>query len=165
LRNRAGRASGLDRATKLKHLGRLRERLALLRKADLDRWMATSGLTPEDLERLVEEEALIEGASELDAALIDAQILALLHLSGDYPRLAERARRKIKPDWSAAFGEEAPPGLPPPVLLNWYFGQRLRQPVPDDLDGYLERLGLSSRQAFYRLLAAEYVHSKANGER
>jgi hypothetical protein len=165
LRHRPGRRSAIDRATKLKHLGRLRERLALLRKADLDRWMDASGLTPGDVERLVEEEALVEGASELDPALVDAQILALLHLGGDYPRLAERARRKIEPDRAAALAEEAAPRLPPPVLLNWYFGQRLRQPVPDDLDGYLARLGLASRQAFYRLLAAEYVHSKANGDR
>jgi hypothetical protein len=51
-----------------------------------------------------------------------------------------------------------------PELLNWYFVMRRKQPVPDNLDALIEELGLASRSAFYRLLAAEYVYSATQRE-
>jgi hypothetical protein len=54
-----------------------------------------------------------------------------------------------------------PHGLTVPMLLDWYFVKRRGEPVPNDLDSVIEGLGLASRTAFYRLLAAEYVYSTA----
>jgi hypothetical protein len=59
--------------------------------------------------------------------------------------------------------DDAVQDLSPPLLMGWFFRRR-HQAVPNDLDGFVEKLGLSSRQALYRLLAAEYVYCRAKGE-
>ena len=63
-------------------------------------------------------------------------------------------------------GDTAAEDLPPPLLLSWFFGQKLRQSIPADLDAYIEELGIISREKFYRLLAAEYLylHKGSDGE-
>jgi hypothetical protein len=54
--------------------------------------------------------------------------------------------------------------VPPPALVEWYFTKRLNQAPPDDLDAYVDDIGLSSRQDFYRLLQAEYVFLQAGAD-
>ncbi len=166
LANSDGGRATVDRSVKLGHLGRLRDRLGLMRKSDLDEWAARNGLDGQGLEALLEAEARLDDeARRLPPALIEAQILALLHLSDSYAGLAERAREKRQIIEKTALTEaELPHGVSIPVLLNWYFGEQRQQPMPDDLDQFIEALGLASRTAFYRLLAAEYVYSTTETE-
>jgi hypothetical protein len=42
--------------------------------------------------------------------------------------------------------------------VAWYFEKRLGQPMPDDMDAYVQELGLSSRTDFYRILAGEHIY-------
>jgi hypothetical protein len=154
-----GGRGAVDRSVKLAHLARLRDRLGLMRKSDLDDWAARNGLDGQGLEALLEAEAQLDEARRLPPALIEAQILALLHLNDIYAGLAERARHKRRiVDTTALTEAGLPHGVSIPVLLNWYFGEQRQQPVPDDLDQFIEDLGLASRTAFYRLVAAEYVY-------
>jgi hypothetical protein len=160
-----GTRSPVDRSAKLAHLARLRDKLGLMRKADFDQWAARNGLDEQALEALLETEARIEEARRLPAAVIDAQILALLYLNDSYAGLAARAEHKQRMLQSTAFTEDGlPHGLSIPLLLNWYFVERRKQPVPERLDPLIEELGLASRAAFYRLLAAEYVYSTTETE-
>jgi len=57
-------------------------------------------------------------------------------------------------------GDTAAEDLPPPLLLSWFFGQKLRQSIPADLDAYIEELGIASREnsiAFSRRNIYTYI--------
>ena len=155
-----GDTSEIEHGARRAQLASLRENLALMRKSDLDAWVARNGLDESKLEALLEAEARLDAARRLPETLIEREILALLHLSDSYADLAERARRKRAVLEATALTEAGlPHGVTIPVLLDWYFRHLRRQPVPDNLDMLIGQLGLASRTAFYRLLAAEYVYS------
>lgn len=159
-----GPATAIDRRARQARLARLRESLGLLRKSDLDAWAARNDLDGRSLEALLDTELRLDAARRLPAELVEREILALLKLGDDYAGLAERARDKQHSLRSAGRGEDGlPHGVTVPMLLDWYFVKHLGQPVPDDLDSAVEGLGLASRTAFYRLLAAEYVYIAAQG--
>ncbi len=155
-----------DRRQKLEQLALVRKRLGLLRKADLDAWAKQNGLDADELETLMDEAARIEAVSRLSPGSIDRHILAILRLDGAYAAAAERAGAKRHVLESSGFlvdGRLAG-DVSPPVLLGWFFGQKQRQAIPDDLDQFVERLGFTTREAFYRLLAAEYLYSQTEGD-
>ncbi len=148
-----------DQAEKRRSLARLRERLGLMRKSQLDAWVKNQGLTPEEFEELFSDETRIERVQRLPPGSVDRHILAILRLTGEYETYAHRA--KTKQQILEEFGflsEGVTQEIPTPVLTNWFFATR-GLAVPNDLDGFVQTLGLSSRQAFYGLLAAEYIHS------
>jgi hypothetical protein len=144
------------------YLARLREALGLMRKADLDAWADRNMVNAEDLELLMDEEAQIQSVSSPRARALDPHIVSILRLDDSYAAAHERARMKQ----NVLKGDTAAEDLPPPLLLSWFFGQKLRQSIPADLDAYIEELGIASREKFYRLLAAEYLylHKGSDGE-
>jgi hypothetical protein len=155
-------ATAIDRRARQARLARLRETLGLLRKSDLDAWAARNDLDGRSLEALLDTELRLDAAKRLPADLVEGEILALLKLNDLYAGFAERARDKQRVARSAGFGEDGlPHGVTVPVLLDWYFVTCRGDPVPDALDPMVEALGLASRTAFYRLLAAEYVYIAA----
>jgi hypothetical protein len=151
-----------DRDARRQYLARLREALGLMRKADLDAWAERNMVNAEDLELLMDEEAQIQAVSSPLARALDPHILSILRLDDSYAAAHERARVKQ----NVLKGDTAAEDLPPPLLLSWFFGQKLRQSIPADLDTYIEELGFTSREKFYRLLAAEYLylHKGNDGE-
>ena len=164
LARNGGRWGAVDRGAVLGQLARLRENLDLMRKSDLDAWVERNGLDAQSLEMLLEAEARLDEARQIPSELIEREILALLYLSDSYAGYAERARRKRRILEATAFTDTGlPHGVTIPALLNWYFVEHRKQPVPDSLDPLIEVLGLASRTAFYRLLAAEYVYSTTEG--
>jgi hypothetical protein len=153
-----------DRSAKLRQLARLREGLGLMHRSDLDGWLKRSGLEEEDLETLMGDEAKMEAVSRLPQDVIDRQILAVLRLHGEYDTVARRAEAKQRVlEQSKFMSDDTAQDLSPPLLMGWFFGKR-RQAVPHNLDKFVETLGLPTRQAFYRLLAAEYVYFRTKGE-
>jgi hypothetical protein len=148
-----------DQAGKRQSLARLRERLGLMRKSQLDAWVKSQGLTPDEFEELISEETRIECVQKLPAGSIDHHILSILRLTGEYETYVLRAKTKQQILDEAGFLiEGVTQEISTPVLINWFFAGR-GQAVPNDLDIFIQTLGLSSREAFYRLLAAEYVYS------
>jgi hypothetical protein len=148
----------IDRAEKRLSLARLRERLGLLRKSQLDDWVKSQALTPEAFEDLIGEEARIERVRKPSAGSIDRHILSILRLTGEYETYARRARTKHRVLEEAGFSiEDAGEEILTPVLINRFFTGKGRA-VPGDLDGFSQALGLSGRQSFYRLLIAEHVY-------
>jgi hypothetical protein len=147
-----------DQAEKRQSLARLRERLGLMRKSQLDAWVKNQGLTPDEFEGLIGEESRIERVQKLPPGSIDRHVLSILRLMGEYETYALRAKTKQQILEEAGFLiEDAAEEIPTPVLTNWFFA-KWGQAVPDDLDIFTQTLGLSSREAFYRLLTAEYVY-------
>ena len=165
LREAERRHLAADRAAKLRTFGRLRQGLGLLRKSELDAWVKRQGLTPDEFEILMGEEARIESVQKkLSSASFDRQLLSILRLTGEYETYRLRANAKRRRLEETGFlidgvAEE----ISSVLLLSWFFDRR-REPIPESLDDFIQTLGISSRQAFYRLLAAEYVYSRAKGE-
>jgi hypothetical protein len=140
----------------------LRSRLALFRRADVERWCGDNGLNVGDFARLVDDEAqLFELETRLDANLGGA-LLDELRVGGDYAGVAARARDK-----RAALAEcgrqdvmPADLGMTPIELVAWYFEKRLGRSLPEDVGAYGRRLGLAKPADFYRLLAREWLYSR-----
>ena len=158
------RRVGVDRKAKLKTLGRLRDKLGLARKSDIDAWAKRNMLTEDRLETMVGEDARIERVAQAPGATLDRHIIAILQSRDQYAALAKRAinKRNILQRLSTEQEHGGLPDLPPPVVLNWFFGKQRNQAAPEDIDSFVQTLGLSSRQDFYRLLNAEYVYSANN---
>jgi hypothetical protein len=144
-----------NRPAKLRALDRLRRRFDLKRRTELDAWLSVNQLDPSTFDELMSEEAVAEqAAAAQERTRIDEQMVRLLKLSGRYGGLAARAASKAQ-SLSSARTTHPPP---PPVLLSWYTSERLTGASLDNLDKLVADLGLESRQAFYRLLAREYLY-------
>ena len=134
--------------------------LGLGDEADQRRWLADNGLDHSDLERLARDEARLRLVDSLAERELVAHLEDHLRLSGEYPRLLSRSRRKQRA--LAAAGWENPglaeAGVTEAELLTWYFGHRLGQPVPADPFAYAQGLGFPDRSAFVRTLLGEYCY-------
>ena len=75
---------------------RLRARLGLWRRADLERWLHAAELDAGGFEALVEDEALRERLGARAGGALAPAMLAELRARGDYPALAQRAREKAR---------------------------------------------------------------------
>lgn len=146
-------------------IDRLRESLRLYSRAELDKWLAANDLAAADLERLMEEEALLEACTALVEPALDRPLIDGLRLKGEYRRFADRAIRKHSVLSRLGMPDPEPGdiGLAPPQLVRWYFLAILDQPVPDDIDGYIGRLGIADRREFYRLLTRERLFFRNDG--
>jgi hypothetical protein len=150
-------AGDLDRK---KALTGLRTALGLARKSALDTWAEENMLAGGKFDELVDDEARIDKVMQSASVSIGHHIIAILQLDGVYAKLAKRADKKRRVLAKHGFGQDSQAAEmpPPPLVLNWFFGSRLQQPVPLDIDSFVEELGIRERQDFYRLLAAEYVY-------
>jgi hypothetical protein len=141
---------------------RLRTRLGLFRRSDLERWCRENNLDATDFGHLVDEEArLSEVEDRLDPHL-GRDLLDQLRLDGTYGRFAARAAQKRAALAASGQLDAAPidAGLTPIVLVAWHFETRLGRSIPDDLATHVRRLGLSGLTDFYRLLAREWLYSR-----
>lgn len=70
-----------------------------------------------------------------------------MRLSGAYMRLAERARKKE--ETIAALAGAGGAGESRVFALRlWYFEERLRLAMPDDIQGFLQQVGFADAAAF-----------------
>ena len=115
------RAEPVARQAESDWLVRFRSDRGLFSRADLDRWMSANDLEPAALEALVRDEAAIEALRGRLGRGVDPFLIDALRLSGDYPRLAERASRKHEALAAAGQAEARPSGLAVPALRLWWF--------------------------------------------
>jgi hypothetical protein len=141
---------------------RLRARLGLWRRADLDRWLAASGLDASGFAALVEDEAGLTRLEQEMRGAVGPAMLAELRASGAYAPLAERARAKaLALDAAGLDGASAPEAgvdLAP-------FLARLAEQTDGDASDLRLRLGFPDqvsleRAALRELLFLRMMHSK-----
>jgi hypothetical protein len=118
--------------------------------AQLARFLADSEMSADDFERLIATNEMVRwacGQAEPDAL---GGFLDDLRLSGEYQRLASRARAKLDHD--------AMPDAPAEErdAIQWYFTERRGTAVPDDLAGYARSCGFPDEQAFGAAVRREY---------
>jgi hypothetical protein len=140
---------------------RLRARLGLWRRADLDRWLAQADCDPEGFAALVEDEAVLallerEAGSALDAAILDE-----LRAGDSYVALAERARDKAArlaaAGLDAVGAAEAGVALPP--LLARLAEQAEDAVVAAAGADLARRLGFPDRAALERAVLREQLYA------
>ena len=118
-----------------------------------------NGLASEAFVQLLEEEALCNWVRAVSEGHIAGQLIEVLRLSGDYPRLRKRAQLK-KEFLKLHDLENAVPadfGLTYEALLQWYF-ERVRQDVPESVDQFAASLGLNLA-SFRRSLLREFCYA------
>ena len=95
-------------------LTKLRERLGLYSRADLDRWMSANALDPPSMERLIENEARLEALRRRFGRSIEPALLDELRLGGDV--CAAGGARAEEKERSSRNIEPVAPGAAP---LSW----------------------------------------------
>jgi hypothetical protein len=155
------RGSGPDGAARQAAGERLRARLGLWRRADLDRWLAQADCDPEGFAALVEDEATLallerEAGSALDAAILDE-----LRAGGSYPALAARARDKAARLSAAGLDSvgAAEAGVALPPLLARLAEQAESAAVPAAGADLARRLGFPERAALERAVLREQLYA------
>ena len=139
--------------------GTLRSELGLYAQADVERWMSQNDLDQAALERLLVEQESVSTLRQRTGPLVDLRILDELRLSGAYPRLAERARRKDK---ALAKFASLPNrfdfrGLNETALRLWFFEQRLHGSIPDSLADFARGLGFERPSDFDAAIRKEWM--------
>jgi hypothetical protein len=138
-------------------LVRFRAGRALFARADLDRWMAHNDLTPAAFETMIDAQAGLVALRRRLGRSLDRYVLDELRLIGDYPALADRARRKNEAAMAADRADLLPQVATAAHLRLWYFEQRLHRSVPDDFSAYSSDIGFADAAAFDRALYRERV--------
>jgi len=123
--------------------------------SELTRFLADSEMPAEDFERLIATNEMVRWACAQAQPEAAGEFLDDLRLSGDYPRLANRARAKLDdeviPD--APAGEQA--------AIEWYFAERRGTAIPDDLAGYARSCGFPDEQAFRSAVQRDYRYTRS----
>jgi hypothetical protein len=123
-------------------------------------WCEANDMEDEALRRFLADEALLRWTQSHRRYETASQLMDSLRSSGDYARLAARARDKNRA--LEARGLErcrlADAGLTEEELYRWYFKERLNRPQPADLPGFARRQGFADVSAFRRALLREYLY-------
>ena len=129
---------------------------------EIEQWMKENGLDRNNFDALMGDEARVRKVHERVRLVSSSCMPDQLRLSGDYPRLLNRAAKKQHLLSSFGFKnlslENA--GVTEEELLRWYFDQILGHPAPADITSYGQRLGFAHPHAFRRALLREYVYRR-----
>ena len=137
-----------------------REKLGLLKAADLRNWLHSNDLNEDELKELLVEEFCVALLMRDTADVFDAHALGVLKLEGAYEALAERARHKagiIQDVGSREVGLEDL-DLAAEDLEEWYFASRPDFAGFGSLDNFITAHGLQSKDDFYTILAREHLY-------
>jgi hypothetical protein len=128
-----------------------------------DEWMRSNNLDEAQLAGLLDDEARVRWITSLAEFEATGFYLDHLRVSGEYPKLVERA--ELKRATLAEIGLEDPTltdaGLEPEDLLKWYFEDKLGRSIPTGLREHTRTLGFDSFESFQRSLLREYCFVRA----
>lgn len=155
-------AGALTREALQESLADLRARLGLFTRAELDRWMAANGLDERALERLLTSERRLDQWRRRWRGALAPFLIDELRSSGDYSRLAERARKKAQAlsDRSSLAKRLGPDAAGPVALRLWFFEQRHGLTFPDDIEAAARALGFADAAALDAALLREHLFAE-----
>ena len=91
---------------------------------------------------------------------VESRIIDELLMSGEYDRLAARARDKERTLESIGLQNPSPSDVPVPWddLCRWYFEERLGQSIPHDVSRYARECGFEDEMGLRRAVLREYCY-------
>jgi hypothetical protein len=134
-------------------------RHGLRTKADVDLWLLDNNLDQGRLRHLVEDEARVSAVRANAEMLVMGVFLDHLRVTGDYPRIVERAVHKRRTLEAQGLLNTSPDdlGVSFEQVVEWYFTEAHRREVPADLSEYAKSSGFRSLPAFKRALLREWA--------
>lgn len=135
----------------------------LFSRSSLEAWLVANDLEPGALLDLAAGAVRVDRIAALARHSLAAHLIDALRLSGDYPRLAERARRKAAR--LAAEGPRASAGLPSPerLALRLWFSARLGLVEDAGLEAILAASGFPDAPSLDRVLHRERLYLTLRG--
>jgi hypothetical protein len=106
-------------------------------RREFDRWRAAQRLDDARLQAFFEDQARVRWARPVTDAAARASLVDHLRTTGEYGRLAEKAEAKrarldeLGMAGGRALSEDV--GMSEPKVWQWYFRERLRRDVPEDV--------------------------------
>jgi hypothetical protein len=119
---------------------------------DVEELLLELDLSVEDYRKWMDEEVKIREVEGSAQELLQAQFGPLLRALGDYPRIAQRARRKLE---LCAAPPTPTPAEDVPGIWRAYFDGVLNLDVPDDLDAYAASVGFNDQVDLFAAVARE----------
>ena len=109
---------------------------------------------------MLREEALLQLTRSWGVSDVECRIVDELLMTGEYDRLAARARDKERVLESLGLQNPSPSdvGVPWDDLCRWYFEERLRQPVPRDVVRYARDCGFEDELSLRRAVLPEHCY-------
>jgi hypothetical protein len=152
--DRDGRAAVTDRRLRLEHRAR--------DPRGFDGWRETQGLTESEYQGLVRREADMEWLRALARHEVDRHVLDELRLTADFSGLAARARQKdaLLANYGMSEPSLADAGMDLGTLVEWYFQERLKRPLPIHMESYLSQVGLPGLDAWQREALRELLYMR-----
>ncbi len=141
-------------------LSHIRGTLGLFTRAELDAWLVRNHLTAESLERLVREHVRLRAVTDFTDTALSRLLLDELRLRGSYEHLAARAQKK-QTVLGARGVDGADSGTRGPTAIElrlWFFEQRLRRPMPDDVAAFARDQGFADLADFDGALHREWMY-------
>jgi hypothetical protein len=130
----------------------------------VEQWLQRNDIGLEDFTRFLERELRVRHVqATIQPSDINHVMADQLRLTGDYPRLAARARDKQR---VLQIHGQQNPGLldtgfqSEDALFQWYFEEQLGSPVLDDPSAYARAYGFQDMSFFKRALLREYLYRK-----
>lgn len=139
-------------------VARFRLKHGLLSAKSFDAWLVERGMTLRELERSLENDLRRDLLLAEANGALSGQMLTLLKAAPEFPELVAKVRMKrdLREKNGKGGAASREPGVPRVRLLEWYFGAKLRRPIPDDLESFIAELDLPDSSRFYEILAQEY---------
>lgn len=156
-----------DRRAALEHI---RLKHGLSSRAELISWLADNKVDALKFDRLIDAEARLAAAAQIEDPILSQILLDELRLSDSYRGLRARAEKKQAVlDELNCDGEALPlsPGVPKLQIRLWFFHERLGFDVPDDLERFARQLGFRDCLEFDGALQREllfFQHTKATAK-
>ena len=140
-------------------LSDIRRTLGLFTRAELDAWLERNHLTAESLERLIRENVRLRAVTDFTDASLSRLLLDELRLSGSYEQLAARVQKKQTALDAQEVGSEGGMAGPTAIELRlWFFEQRLRRSMPNDVAAFARGQGFADLADFDGALHREWMY-------
>ena len=135
---------------------------ALLDRPAFDRWCAEQRLDEREITAFFEDQARLQWARPIDQAVTREHLVGHLRSAGDFGRYMGRADAKARE--LAALGGAVPSlkdvGMTEPDVWRWYFEERLRRAVPENLEAFSTGAGFGGKEEMRSAVLRELFYAR-----
>jgi hypothetical protein len=154
----------LDATDRRSAVDALRQRFAMLRRGEIDRWLVANDLDNPEFDHLIEDEARLRRLEALAGVSTEGYLVDQVRIDGTYARYASRARAKQEALAGNTADESDPDEWTRFRLAAWPFRQVLGRDIPEDVATHAASVGFADLDSFYRALWREYLYLTRSGQ-